>query len=189
MIAKFIVIAWEPGRQSALLRVTRPAGSFFTSAERSATQTPGCHGFLRSFKGPQGVVIGSGDRALGGKACDYGPWRADSQPPRVIAPQNRTHLTQSPRRVSKHLVHHAGNAPHGRTRERVDRLTACGVTQHRKICQVNPLKVPKLVLGTSQVGNRAEDLGLASGPFNSGTPHAAKPHPNHHARRATLGLV
>ncbi len=83
----------ESGRQSVLLRVTRPA-----------TQTPGCRGFRHRLNRPQGVVIGSGDRALGCKACVYGPWRADSQPPRVIAPQNRMHLTQSPRRVPRHPI-------------------------------------------------------------------------------------
>jgi len=43
--------------------------------------------------------MGSGDRALGCKARVQRPGRADQPPPRVIAPQNRTHLTQSPRRT------------------------------------------------------------------------------------------
>jgi len=46
----------------------------------------------------QGVVIGSGDRALGRKARVPWFWRTTSPAPRVIAPQNRMHLTQSLRR-------------------------------------------------------------------------------------------
>jgi len=46
----------------------------------------------------QGVVIGSGDRALGCEARVPWFWRAVESAPRVIAPQNRMHLTRSPRR-------------------------------------------------------------------------------------------
>ena len=57
----------------------------------------------------QGVVIGSGDRALGCKARVQWCWRTVAPAPRVIAPQNRTHLTQSPRRSKRQL----GRTPAG----------------------------------------------------------------------------
>jgi len=50
---------------------------------------------------PRGVVIGSGDRATACKARVPRFWRITSRPPRVIAPQNRMHLTRSPRRTTR----------------------------------------------------------------------------------------
>jgi len=63
-----------------------------------AKRSPAVSGVLLPTQHRQGVVIGSGDRALGCKARVPGLWRTVSSPPRVIAPQNRMHLTRSPRR-------------------------------------------------------------------------------------------
>ena len=48
-----------------------------------------------------GRVIGSGDRALGCKACANGATRTNTLTPRVLAPQNRMRLTRSPCHLQK----------------------------------------------------------------------------------------
>jgi len=68
-------------------------------------QSPAVLGILLLIQHRQGVVIGSGDRALGRKARVPGFWRSVESAPRVIAPQNRMHLTQSPRRSKRQPGH------------------------------------------------------------------------------------
>jgi len=91
------------------------------------TDSPAVPGVLLPTQHRQGVVIGSGDRALGCKARVPGFLRTVEPAPRVIAPQNRMHLTRSPRRSKRQP---------GRTKEKdprkptESRRQKCGLSNH-----------------------------------------------------------
>jgi hypothetical protein len=87
----------KPGHltQSPHLGLWALGGKGPTSISQGAVGIPG---IARRVQAPVGMVAGSVDRALEGKARVPGTQRTQGLTPRVIALQNRMRLTQSPGR-------------------------------------------------------------------------------------------